>query len=464
MRFAEDQFVSWKNPQGMSTRGILELNSSKWITPCVSEQHQYWVPVNFSSSHLIETFLKVYQATGNKVYLAKSKDLANALLLAQKKHKGEYPTYLIPPSLDGKFEKIHNVWINCAVYTIRAIMRLSEALESETMASPMPAVMNGTDWYDTEGRRIMAHDGGISRFNGVFYWYGTSYAGNPEGKYWMGAGPLWNGVQVYRSTDLANWTYRGVALPRRENGWGELGNSGRAHVIYNEKTGKYVMWYRWFLHMPASFLMVAVADHPEGPFTPLGPREMGTSNGFASDMGLFKDADGKAYVIYCDHETEATKFADFANGRYAIRIDSLSDDYLVSNKDGVYVFDKGVEAPAMIKYKGNYIAVGSGVHGWAGSETVCAVADSPLGKYRRQKDISENKTWESQVSDLTYIEESDTVLALCDQWWIPDKKDINKSRYLLLPLYFNPQTGTAKMKYYEKWNPLSQLNDERNKE
>jgi hypothetical protein len=32
------------------------------------------------------------------------------------------------------------------------------------------------------------------------------------------------------------------------------------------------------------FLMVAGADHPEGPFTALGPREMGTANGFASDM------------------------------------------------------------------------------------------------------------------------------------------------------------------------------------
>ena len=233
------------------------------------------------------------------------------------------------------------------------------------------------------------------------------------------------------STDLVNWTYKGVALPRPENGWGELGATGRSHVLYNERTKKYVMWYRWYLHMPASLLMVAVADYPEGPFTPLGPREMGTSNGFASDMNVLKDDDGKAYVIYCDHETQASKLAEGRNGRYAIRIDRLTDDYLTSNKDGVDVFEKAVEAPAMIKYKGKYIAVGSGVHGWAGSETVCAVADSPLGKYKQQKDISEKKTWNSQVTDLFYLKESDTVVALCDQWWIPDKKDINKSRYLL---------------------------------
>ncbi len=197
-------------------------------------------------------------------------------------------------------------------------------------------------------------------------------------------------------------------------------------------------------------------DHPEGPFTPLGPREVGTSNGFASDMNVFKDDDGKAYIIYCDHETEATKFAEYANGRYAVRIDSLTNDYMDSNKDGVYAFDEGVEAPSMIKYKDKYIAVASGVHGWASSETVCTVADSPLGPYSKPKDISEKKTWDSQVIDLIYLKESDTLMALCDRW-IPDKEDINKSRYLLLPVELDPKTGTARMTFRTEWSPLSRL-------
>ena len=96
-----------------------------------------------------------------------------------------------------------------------------------------------------------------------------------------------------------------------------------------------------------------------------------------------------------------------------------------------------------------------GVRGWSGSETVCAVADSPLGKYKRHESISEKKTWNSQVTDLIYLEESDTVMALCDQWWIPDKEDINKSRYLFLPLLLDPKTGTVKMKYHKEWKPLS---------
>jgi len=313
------------------------------------------------------------------------------------------------------------------------------------------AIVNGTDWVDVEGRPIVAHEGELARFNGVFYWYGSSYANNPQGKFRMPAGPVWNGVQVYRSTDLKNWTYKGVCLPRPERGFGKLGATGRSHVIYNETTKKYVMWYRWFVAMPASFLMVATADHPEGPFTPLGPRQMGTSTGFGSDMNVFQDDDGKGYVIYCDHNKPEAG----GNWRYAIRIDSLSDDYLTSNRDGVVIFDSGCEAPAMVKYKGKYIAVASGVHGWAGSNTKCAVADSPLGPYKKQADISEQRTWNSQVTDLIYLEESDTVLALCDQWWIPDRSDIEKSRFLFLPLYLDADTGTVKMEYVNEWRPLS---------
>ena len=49
-------------------------------------------------------------------------------------------------------------------------------------------------------------------------------------------------------------------------------------------------------------------------------------------------------------------------------------------------------------------------------------------------------------------------MALCDQWWTPDKNDINKSRYLFLPLYLDPKTDKVKMEYREEWNPLSPRN------
>ena len=334
-----------------------------------------------------------------------------------------------------------------------------QAQKAASQEKPGMVITNGTDWTDTQGNPIAAHDGGIARFNDVFYWYGSSYAGNPQGLYDISAGPVWNGVQVYRSSDLVNWTYEGVALPRPEEGWGKYGATGRAHVLYNEKTQKYVMWYRWFLTMPVSFIMVAVADNPEGPFTPLGPREVGTDNGFASDMDVFQDTDGKAYLIYCDHETGATAFKEGANGRYAVRVDSLTDDYLALKKEGAYVFDHGAEAPALIKYKDKYIAAASGVDGWEASEASYAVAESPLGPYRAMGVMSEQNTWGSQITDLVYIEESDVVMVMCDMWWNPDKSDLNRSRYQWLPLVFDKETATARMVYKKTWHPMAILSE-----
>jgi hypothetical protein len=87
-------------------------------------------------------------------------------------------------------------------------------------------VINNTDWFDVEGRPIMAHEGDIAEFDGVYYWYGSSYENNPTGKFDIADGPVWNGVQVYKSTDLINWTYRGVALPRPEKADDPLQPSG----------------------------------------------------------------------------------------------------------------------------------------------------------------------------------------------------------------------------------------------
>ena len=52
------------------------------------------------------------------------------------------------------------------------------------------SIINGTDWVDVGGRPIMAHEGDLARFNRVFYWYGSSYANNPKGKFRATLRPL----------------------------------------------------------------------------------------------------------------------------------------------------------------------------------------------------------------------------------------------------------------------------------
>ena len=202
------------------------------MTPSVQEQHQYWVPVNFSSATLIQTYLKAYHSTGRMIHLAKAIDLANTLLAVQELHHGEYPTYPMLPTEDGKWEATQNVWINCGVGTARAVLESADVLRDRRQA----LIKNHTTWQDLGGNPIWAHDGGLSRFGDRFYWYGTSYEGNPTGQYGMAKPRLWNGVQLYSSDNLVVWASEGVVLPRPEKGWGNLGTSGRPHVLDNQKT------------------------------------------------------------------------------------------------------------------------------------------------------------------------------------------------------------------------------------
>lgn len=454
--YAEDQFVSWENPPH-SERGdaLARLSTKYWVLPSVQEQYGYWAPVNFSYATLIRTYIKAFRQSGRTIYLAKAIDLANTLLFVQELHHGEYPTYPLLPTADGKWERTQNVWFNCGVGAARAVLELAAVLQDRKQSS----LENHTTWRNLDGTPIRAHDGGLSQFGDRFYWYGTSYEGNPTGLYGMARPRLWNGVQCYSSDNLVNWVSEGVVLPRPKKGWGNLGTSGRPHVLYNEKTKKYVMWYWFHPRDPAVFQMVAVADKPTGPFRPLGPREVGTWSGFASDHNVFQDDDGKAYLVYTDHTT-----ANGRTGDYVIRIDSLTDDYLESNKEGIMVMPRMHEAPAMVKFKGKYLVAASGVEGWGGTVNDYSVADKPTGPWSAPRTLTGKNNWGGQITSMLYIKESDTVLAMFDQWWITKDEhhvtrpptgstDLNDSRYVWLPVDFDPATGAAQVTFRSKWNP-----------
>jgi maltose/maltodextrin transport system substrate-binding protein len=457
LEYAEDQFVSWETPP-VSERGdaLARLSTKYWVLPSVQEQYKYWVSVNFSYATLIRTYIQAFRQSGRNIHLAKAIDLANVLLVTQELHQGEYPTYPVQPTSDGKWERTQNVWFNCGVGAARAVSELAAVLRDRKLS----VIQNHTTWLSLDGNPIRAHDGHLSRFGDRFYWYGISYEGNPTGQYGMARPRLWNGVQVYSSDNLVTWTSEGVALPRPEKGWGNLGTSGRPHVLYNAKTKKYVMWYWFHPRDPAVFQMVAVSDQPTGPFTPLGPREVGTWSGFASDHNVFQDDDGKAYLVYTDHTTTEGR-----TGGYAIRIDSLTDDYLASNKEGILVMPQGHEAPAMSKYKGKYLVAASGVEGWGGTVNDYAVADKPIGPWSPPKTLTGKNSWGGQMTSMLYLKESDTVLAMFDQWWVtqdehhvtrpkPGATALNDSRYLWLPVDFDPQSETASVSFRKSWRPF----------
>ena len=317
-------------------------------------------------------------------------------------------------------------------------------------------VQNGENWLDTDAKPISAHGGGITRVGEIYYWYGCSYVKNPEGMfnerpYVPMQDPatlrrFFDGFNVYSSRDLVNWRFEGKAF-FAEKGFCTLYGSHRPHVMYNERTKKFVMHFYYYMIYPGCLLMAATSDLPTGPFVLAGVIESGSFNGHVGDMNIFNDQEGRGYVIYDDTG-------------FDLRLDRLTDDYCGSHKDGILVMEKPQEAPAVVYYKGKYLFAGSGVEGWDPTETTLVYADSPMGPYSPKQVISCNRTWRSQITDMVHIPEADYVLVMCDQWKYPYPDNIDRSRYLWLPLRFDPQTGQARLDYRATWDPMRPFDGE----
>ena len=142
-------------------------------------------------------------------------------------------------------------------------MLISCATDQRTLTSFQP----GQVWPDNRGIHINAHGGGILFFQNKYYWYGEhKIEGEPGNSAQVG-------VHVYSSRDLYNWIDEGIALKVDEESSGSEIARGcileRPKVIYNEMTGKFVMWFHLELKgmgYDAARSGVAVSDKPTGPF------------------------------------------------------------------------------------------------------------------------------------------------------------------------------------------------------
>ncbi|MBF0431007.1 MAG: family 43 glycosylhydrolase [Fibrobacteria bacterium] len=300
-------------------------------------------------------------------------------------------------------------------------------------------VDNNDTWYDTEGNPISAHDGGISRFGDTFYWYGSNYEGNPDGWYGDKSHDLMNPFNIYSSTDLVNWKHEGVAFAIRDTGWTSQGSIHRPHVIYNDSTKKYVMYFfHFFGTTQQQMYSRAVADSPTGPFDDLV--QINVSAGGSQDCNLFKDDDGTGYGVYNDRV-------------FNLRVDKLTPDYLNVTGEVVKAVTSAHEAPAMVKFLGKYVVAGSDLEGWSNTEVTGAWADNPLGPYSAKKSMSNGESW-GQITEFVYIKETNTCFGLLDDWIWGEGKDINTSRYRMLPLKKNAQ-GDYYLEWTNYYNPLT---------
>ncbi len=327
----------------------------------------------------------------------------------------------------------------------------------EEHPTPKRVLKNFSDWTDTEGNYISAHAGSMLKVGATYYWYGGDMGINPGGMfnqrvYNPGEDPatwkrFFDGYSCYSSKDLKNWKYEGKAMEAPEKGFMSLYVTSRPHVLYNEKTKKYVMYHYYYPIYPGCLLMVAVSDSPTGPFEHLSVVEAGSFNGHVGDLNVIKDQQGNGFVYYDDTG-------------FDICIDSLSDDYLTSLKTGTMLMKRKQEAPAMVYFKGKYVLATSGVDGFGPTETTIMVADSPVGPFRRKQIVSKERSWHSQITDMIAVPEADYIMVMYDQWFVPDPKNIDRSRYLWLPMTFDAETEEAKLHYLEEWDPAKSIEEQ----
>ena len=275
-------------------------------------------------------------------------------------------------------------------------------------------VRPGTVWRDTNSEVIQAHGGGVVQLGGTFYWFGENRLPRP-------GSPPFGFVNLYSSTDLYRWSFRGHVLMAQDSGDLAVGRVvERPKVLFNRSTGRYVM----YVHIDAANYSegkvgVATSDTIDGQYTYLGSfQPFGHQS---RDMTLFEDTERTAYLVYEDR----------ARG---VGIAQLSDDALTVARD-VALIPRPYEGLAVARIDGNYFLVGSQLTSWTANPNRYATATSMEGPWSEFSDIAPpaTNTYDSQSTFILAIRgaEKTSYLYLGDRW---NADHLDDSRYIWMPL------------------------------
>jgi hypothetical protein len=229
--------------------------------------------------------------------------------------------------------------------------------------------------------------------------------------------------------DLWAWKNEGVVLRGEENNvTHDLYKSNvleRPKVIYNDRTGKYVVWMHIDDATPKRQLVLpSVIPQPAHSLISTANVLMTESR----DMTIFKDDDGKAYLIYSSEDNSE------------LHIGQLTDDYLdVATVMRRILIAQHREAPALFKHEGTYYMVTSGCTGWAPNMALTHAATSILGPWVTLgnpcvggNDIFRSTTFFSQSTFVLPLPGlPGSFIFMADRW---NPSNLRDSRYVWLPL------------------------------
>lgn len=313
------------------------------------------------------------------------------------------------------------------------------ALSALTPAVGLQAgrINNGVALKATDGTTINAHGGGMLIDGGYYYWFGENRKGMAS-----------DGVSVYRSTDLISWENLGLALTpsgERKNTLQDVAPGRtleRPKVVFNKKTGKYVMWAHWEdgNDYTKARVMVATADRPEGPYTFV--RTMRPNGQESRDQTVFVDLDGKAYHFRSSEDN------------MTLQCSPLTDDYLLPQESFIRsIPGKQYEAPAIMRINDTYIGFFSGCTGWRPNPGhVCTtrniLTDSWNDLGNPCVDDNASTTYQSQPTYVLKLQGYDyAYMYMGDRW---NSSNVQTSTYVWLPIYL--RTGKPFLRWHSAWD------------
>jgi Beta-xylosidase len=304
-----------------------------------------------------------------------------------------------------------------------SVLVLGETPAAE--AAPQ-TIANGTPWKDVNNASLQAHGGHIIKVGSTYYWYGEDKIHNSAN---------FKAVTVYSSTDLKTWTWRSYALTQASHSELQSAKIERPKVLYNESTGKYVLWghYEDGAGYTLARVAVATSDTPTGPFTYHG--SFRPNNNQSRDMTVFKDTDGKAYLI------------SSSDNNYNLRLYRLTSDYLGIDTELNMIYDGSHrEAPAIVKQGNLYYLITSGASGWYPNQAMYSTATNINGPWSALQPLGNKSTFYSQPAFILTVQGSTATshIYVGDRW---NPSQLSDSRYVWLPLTLN---GTsASLDYYD---------------
>ncbi len=351
----------------------------------------------------------------------------------------------------------------------------------------------GQQWRDADNNLIQAHGGQVQQLTikdeitgemvPKWIWVGEDKTAGARG-----------GIRAYSSDDLYNWKYEGIILrnvssretleseayfqelyasytrEQLDNVFRSLdANSAiieRPKMIYNEKTGQYVLWFHADgptetsdSSYAAACAGVAVSDSPFGPYRFIDRYRLNTcpedqedqypsSKGMARDMNLFVDTDGTAYIIYSSEEN-LTLYISKLNEEYTYL--SMPPEQAVYGEDFIRLFPGAQrEAPAVFRKDDSYYLISSGCTGWAPNQARCYASDSMLGEWVNMGDpcVGDTKvtTFDSQ-STCVFEDLAGNLVYMGDRW---NSDNLSDSRYIWLPIEFDNE-GRMELRWQDEW-------------